>query len=813
MRLPLPFLLPEKLAANLSWRSAIVALLTLSLLVPVIVIPDSFFPYVVPRNIFFRVVVELGVAVLVLALCFGRRALDLRSEPIFWSLVTFVAAATLSALFSPARSHSFFGDFERMGGVLAWIHLVLFFLLLRTLRDEDWAWVLNAALVVSMFVSLTAIVQHSELVSASPLPATIVAASSSTLGNSGLLAAYLLMNVALAGYLASTTARYRLLCLAAGAVNLLALVYASNRSTVIGLVLGSLLGGVIFAALATTSRKRWIGLSSAAALAVVVAGISAAIRAFPTGTVSRYAPTVLQELALTDPAGSDESRTMQWRAAIDGFKDRPLLGYGLENHNLVWSAHFDPGIYKIETDTFDRTHNQFLEMLATTGLVGAIAFLAIWVTIGATLVVAYRAGRLTASAVAILAGLQVAYATYLVFWFVDVNAAMLWILIAALIASRGTVGSVVLEDTGGGTERARARPILAFASVLVLAAALYGEAYTPLRANRALARIESPKGSVAQTLSGFEAVSSFAARQTAHTPLVMGHFVGSLRPRLKEMRTDPHQRQMLDRAFTATFAAFAREIHRDTLNDRLYTHQGVVLLDAAHFYGLPSYRQQAIDAFHKGIELSPHRIQPRLLLANVYTGARDYERAIGVLTDAVKSDPELGEPRYRLAQAYIGAGQGDSALASLKSSLRLGYVGVPETYLSVGKRLEFSGRSAEAARLYADYLETKYTKAVWDRPGTIDTPVPTADIAVAAHLPLLYARARDNEQAIKTAAALSAFDPSRASIVDRFVSDIGARRRSSWIARNSLLPCATVNAARWRDSVAVGACGVFRRKL
>ena len=191
----------------------------------------------VPRNIFFRVVVEMGVAVLVLALCFGRRTLDLRSEPIFWSLVAFVAAATLSAFVSPARTHSFFGDFERMGGVLAWVHLVLFFLLLRSLRDEDWGWVLNAALAVSAFVSLGAIVQHSSLPSTTRLFDIIEAASSSTLGNSGLLAAYLMMNVALAGYLASTTVSWRSLYLSAGGVNLLALVYASNRSTIIGLVL------------------------------------------------------------------------------------------------------------------------------------------------------------------------------------------------------------------------------------------------------------------------------------------------------------------------------------------------------------------------------------------------------------------------------------------------------------------------------------------------------------------------------------------------------------------------------------------------
>ena len=222
---------------------------------------------------------------------------------------------------------------------------------------------------------------------------------------------------------------------------------------------------------------------------------------------------------------------------------------------------------------------------------------------------------------------------------------------------------------------------------------------------------------------------------------------------------------------------------------------------------IAAYRQQAIDAFHKAIELSPHRIQPRLLLARVYSGARDFERALVVLSDAVKSDPLLGEPRYRLAEAYIGAGHGDSALAMLQSSLRLGYVGAPELYLAMGKRLEFSGRSGVAATLYSDYLEAKYTEAVWNRSEAIDKPIPTADIAVAAHLPLLYMRARESELAIKTAAALSAFDPSRASIVDRFVSDIGARRRASWVAKNSLLPCTAARASRSRDSVALGACG------
>ncbi|HMG12317.1 MAG TPA: O-antigen ligase family protein [Gemmatimonadaceae bacterium] len=798
---------------ELSWRTGVVALLLASLLVPLIFGSDFFFPYVVPRNIFFRVVVEVGVAALVLALCYGRKTLDLHSEPILWSLVAFIAAASLSALFSPAPTHSFFGDFERMGGVWAWLHLVVFFLLLRTLRDEDWNGVLNAALAVGSFVSLTTIAQHTALAFGAQLPAVFVGGGASTLGNTGLLAAYLLMNVALAGYLASTSVRYRVLYLAAGGLNLLAMVFAENRSTVIGLVVGAIAGGLIFASVAKASRRKWIVLAAAGALAAVVVGVSAGVRAFPTSSMTRHVPTVLQRLALTNPAGADESRTMQWRAAIDGFKDRPLLGYGPENHKLVWSAHFDPRIYAIDTDIYDRTHNQFLEMLATTGLVGTVAFLGIWFAIALTLVRAYRVGRLSAPALAILAGLQVAYAIYLFFWFVDLNSTMLWILIAALIASRGTVGSVVLEVRGHDAEAATARPVLALASVIVLIAALYSEAWTPLRANRALARIDSPRGNVAQTLSEIELLSNSSARQGAHTPIMMAQFIGSLRPRLEEMRASSDERRMLDSAFVEALATFAREIHRDTLNDRLYLHEGGLLLEASHFYQSSIYEQLAVDAFHKAIELSPRRIEQRLALAGLYTGNQDYERALVVLNDAVKIDPFLGEPRYRLAEAFIGAGHGDSALSMLQTSLRLGYVGAPELYLTMGKRLEFSGRSATAAKLYSDYLEAKYTESVWDRSEPIDRPVPTADIAVAAHLPLLYMRASESELAIKTAAALSAFDPSRDKLVDRFVSDVGAQRRGNWVAKNSLLPCATTLNARSRDAVAFGACGVFRRKL
>ncbi len=801
-----------RLRAAADWRMAILVLAMVSLLVPVIAPSGFFFPYVFPRNIFFRALVETGTLVLVWALCFGDDELDLRFEPIFWAVVAFVAAGLVSALFSPARDHSLFGDFERMGGVWAWLHLALFFLLLRALRDREWEWVLNSALAVSVFVSADAIWEHVQFMSAARATDTMLSASAATVGNSGLLAAYLLFALGIAGYLATTSTRLRPVYLGAALVNSFGLVYAENRSSVIGLVVGALAGSILFTIL-HTRKRRWLAPSIAGGVAFVVFVGAAVIRVFPSSPLVRVTPTVVQRLALSNPSGVDESRLVQWSAAVAGFADRPLLGYGPENYNLVWSAHFNPAIYHLDTDIYDRTHNQYLEILATGGLLGILTFAGIWLAIGVTLARAYRDDRLSAGSLAVLAGLQVAYAIYLFFWFFDLNSTMLWILVGALMASRENARGIVHPAMPKRGREKRIPIAIAFASAVFVAFSIYAEGYLPTRANLALARLDSTPASLNSSVDALSTLASSRVHESAHTPFLMSEYLDMLRPKFATMRRNPSERRILGSAFANTLATFRREIHRDTLNDRLYTHEASVLLDAARFYNSREYVDSAIAVLHKAIELSPRRIQPRMLLATLYMEDRNFDGAKTVLADAIRVDPDVGEARYRMAEYYLRFGQTDSAFEMLNSSLRHRYVGAPETYLAVGKRLEFSRRATEAADLYTSYLEAKYTKAVWDGPGTVARVVPAADVAVAAHLPLLYARAQESELAIKTAAALSAFDSTRTDLVEQFVTDLGSRRRSRWIAKNSLLPCGAAGASRSTLPDKLGACGIFRKKL
>jgi len=600
---------PGDSVSRLDWQLAIVVLLTAGLLVPMIVVPGTFFPYVVPRNVLFRVVVELSTVVLISRVVLGGKRLDLRGEHVLVALGAFLTALTVSAIFSPARSHSLFGDFERMGGVWAWLHLALFFLVLRTLEARYLSWLLRAAVAVSFLVSAHAIVERFAD------PARWTTGGLSLIGNPGLFAGYLLLAIPIALYLWGSNGRYRWLYMGAAAVDCVALVLTQNRSSVLGLVAGALVGTLLFVLVGDRASRRWVPLALAGGIALVLSGLVTAARTVSDGSAADGIPGVVNRLALTDFAGRDASRALQWDAALSGFRDRPVLGYGPENHNLAWSAHFDPRAYELGANVFDRTHNAFLEALATTGIVGMAAFLAIWLAIGYSLYRAFKAGRLRPWELTLVAGANVGYGTYLVFWFVDINAVMLWLLMAAMVAMRGNPTGIVRDRAHAPSPARSMSAVSMLVTGLVLGFILQRHAYAPLRTSVALAALDSYDGDQDRAFDAVRVVSASSAPQTSHMGQVLGEFIASLKKRgeLEAAGRDPMRRQDIDRTFGAAIAAFDAELRRDPLNDRLHTAAAATLIEASRFYDSRTHLNRAISLLNRAIELSPRRAEQKRL--------------------------------------------------------------------------------------------------------------------------------------------------------------------------------------------------------
>ena len=90
--------------------------------------------------------------------------------------------------------------------------------------------------------------------------------------------------------------------------------------------------------------------------------------------------------------------------AIKGFKERPILGWGQENFNIVFNKHYNP--LMDQEQWFDRTHNIILDWLIAAGILGALSYLSLFV---AVLVLIWRRGTFTFVEKSILTGLFAAY--------------------------------------------------------------------------------------------------------------------------------------------------------------------------------------------------------------------------------------------------------------------------------------------------------------------------------------------------------------------------------------------------------------------
>jgi O-antigen ligase len=92
---------------------------------------------------------------------------------------------------------------------------------------------------------------------------------------------------------------------------------------------------------------------------------------FTVGVVSYRHPDFIEKQIIR--RGSNEERVGSWLGAIKAFEERPWLGYGFLNYE-PFSREIKSRYHLPHADFGGHAHNDFLEILATSGLLGAICF-------------------------------------------------------------------------------------------------------------------------------------------------------------------------------------------------------------------------------------------------------------------------------------------------------------------------------------------------------------------------------------------------------------------------------------------------------
>lgn len=772
----------ERLSSPLLAPARVAVFLTA--LAPAIVSTGFIFPFVTTRNVFFRICVEAALGLVVLTGVKRLREFEGSADPILKWFGFYLIAISFAAVFGLAPWHSVFGDFERMGGVWAWLHLFLFYLVLRILmRRSDWTVLFRCILAVADVVVIWGAFEFLPASIRNPLFQTTLGAGS-TVGNPGLLAPYLLLTLAVSCLLLLEERGrwWRVFAVVSALMVLFGIAGSRNRSGELGLLFGVIAGASVFVAFSANRRRVALAYLRVGVLLILLATVGGYL-------LNRRAPEFVRHFGerwttfLTSPI--DQPRIVEWKIALEGFRDRPLLGYGPENHQIIASHHFDPRIYEVTGGgVFDRTHNAWIELLATTGLIGAAAMAGLWFATALLIRTALRQKRIRVGEAATLCGAFIGYAIYLTFWFFDINSAMVWVVLLGFLASRahGTLDVFPRASEGRGS------PILRWGTAALIAVAAYLHGIIPLVAAHDLS-VGAGEGTFERRLGAFGHVMNSSAPQTLHTFPIYYRFLRSTIPFLGP-GSDTLLRKEFDLAVQRGFIEASRHISRNKYDDRSYVDAARLSMLAGTYYQDARYLRLGRDQLLDAVRISPTRPDSRVLLSSVYLSLRDTAKAAAQLDSAIRFAPQYGLTYFFAAKLSLARNDVDAASSQLTAGLTHGFGRIDPVLADIVLDLEKRGEYLRAAKITEEFLERGFGPLSGWKRGTTPTGFALSSIAedLANRLPILYLRGGDRTAAAKAATAFGAIKPEAAASVRRLQADIVSGHDSSWFGKRFVLP-------------------------
>ena len=341
--------------------------------IPFIVTNSMFFPFITGKNFTFRILVEVLFG-LWLILALRNSAYRPRFSWTWIALAVFVGIVLIADLHGANPMKSIWSNFERMDGWITLGHLLAYFFVIGTVLNTEKLWMafFNTTVGASVLMGLYGLIQLSGHAVINQGGVRV----DGKFGNATYLAIYMLIHIFITLILLYKWRGGYLMRYVYGAVILLQafiLYYTATRGAILGLI-----GGLFLSALLIAIFERGRPLLRKISIGVVLATI-VIVGGFFIGKDSNFVRhhEVLSRFATISPnSGTVQARFTIWNMAWQGVKERPVLGWGQENFNLVFNKYFNPVLYADEP-WFDRTHDIFFDWLIAGGLSGLISYFAI----------------------------------------------------------------------------------------------------------------------------------------------------------------------------------------------------------------------------------------------------------------------------------------------------------------------------------------------------------------------------------------------------------------------------------------------------
>ncbi len=606
-----------------------------------------FFPFITGKNFAFRIIVEV-ITVLWFILALRDKSVLPKSSKLLWAFVAFVGVIFVSDIFSPNAFKSFWSNYERMEGWVTLAHLFALFVVTSSVMTRKvWEWFFRLSVGVSLLVAGYGMAQLAGVADIHQGGVRLDA----TLGNATYLAIYMVFHIFLNLLLLSWSEKgsiWRWVYWFAIATEAVILYNTATRGAILGLIGGLFLTGILVAIFEKKNpflRKVAVGVVLALVLLVGIFTL------FKSSDFVRNSPvmTRFSELSFSDK--TTDSRFAIWGMAWEGFKERPILGWGQESFNYVFNKYYEPRMYAQE-QWFDRTHNVFFDWLIAGGILGIISYLSLFVL--ALYYLLRKGSHFSSLEKSLLLGLFSAYFFHNLTVFDNITSYMMFVFVLAYIHS--TVGGVneklahSVSKIDSGTKN---RVLIPLSCVLAVFVIYSVNVPAMLAASNLIYALSANKSGPQANVKYFKQAIGYDSFGRAE-----------ISEQLSQASSQAATMQNVDlkikqELFDLAQGELAKQLDRAPEDARYYLFAGSL----ASSYG---DSDNAIKYLQKARELSPKKQTLLFSLGSTYLGKGDFESGVKIMKEAFELDKSFKEARVMYGIALLYAKNKSEALEVLK---------------------------------------------------------------------------------------------------------------------------------------------------
>lgn len=652
-------------------RYSIITGLAAIAFIPLYVANPLFFPFITGKAFAFRIIVEIVFALWLILLLREKGTDTVNTEksviPKINSLTISITVFTIITLIADIAGlnplRSIWSNFERMEGWMIIIHLWAYFMVLSSVltTKENWYKFFNVVLVSGAITAFYGLFQYYDWAVAHQGDRV-----DASLGNAAYMAIYMLLNACLAAYMAlvnfTKNSRSNILSwiyVAASALFSFVMFQTATRGTIIGWTLAVIVACGMYAIFGRKEKGQSNTSRMIAGGLIVLIFLSGFLFYKNRNANWIQASPVLGRMAnisLSDT--KTQARGFIWPMAVKGVFESPksaIIGIGQENFNYIFNSHYNPLMYGHE-QWFDRAHSVFLDWLAAGGLLGLLAYLALYVLAFISII----KSNITIGQKSILTATLVGYGIHNIFVFDNQTSYIMFFTFLAYIHSfnRGKVlGLFKNHEKKPSEDWITVRDyILVPLALILLVLSLY---FINIRSIQANARLIDALVACTNT----QAVS-----------------VKSFENALKLNQTMANQ-----------------EIREQLLNcaSNIIQNPQVPETTKTEFYTLA--QQEVV----KHITAIPNDARMYIMAGTFFNNVGDPKAATSLLEKANELSPNKQSIVYELATNYFNIGRIPESLALLEKA----YLSAPENYdakVAYSIALVSAGQEAKAQTLFAD---------------------------------------------------------------------------------------------------------------